>query len=111
MAGEAELPDPASLPPDLLPASQSNRTIMGIDAQTRHSQQVLRHFQGIQRGDVELPARGRSGELARVVRPGHGQFPSYQPEGIPDYRVSRVYMEISDWSLSEGEPIMHSVVA
>jgi hypothetical protein len=36
--------------PAYLPASQSNRTIMGIDAQTHHSQQVLRHLQGIQHG-------------------------------------------------------------
>src|SRR4249919_1553498 len=58
--------------PGLLPTSQSDRTSMGVDAQTHHPQQVLRLVQGLQHRNAELPAQRRAQELAHLLRRGHG---------------------------------------
>ena len=57
VAGTDRLPDQTPLHPGLLPTPQSNRTVVGIDAQTHHPQQMLRHVQGFQYRNAELPAR------------------------------------------------------
>ena len=62
MAGEARVPDQASLHPGLLPASQPYRTTMGVDAQAHHPQQVLRQLQGFQHRNADLPALRRAAE-------------------------------------------------
>ena len=46
MAGAAGMPYPAALHPVRLPASGSNRTIVGIDAPALHPQQMLHWVQG-----------------------------------------------------------------
>ncbi len=91
MAGAAGVPDQTPLRSGILPASQPDREIVGIDAQEHHPQQVLRHFQGVQRRDADLLTRGRATELAHPVRSGHRQFPYHEPNGVPDSRVSGVY--------------------
>ena len=42
----------------LLPALQFDRTAMGADAPAYHPQQMLRHLQGVQHRNADLPARG-----------------------------------------------------
>jgi transposase len=90
MAGEAGVPDQASLHPGLLPASQPNRTAMGLDAQAHYSQQVLRQLQGFQHRNADLPARRRAEELGHLLRQSHGQLPNHQPKGFSGSRVSEV---------------------
>ena len=90
MAGEARVPDQASLHPGLLPASQPNRTTMGVDAQAHHPQQVLRQLQGFQHRNADLPARRRAEELGHLLRPSHGQLPNHQPKGFSGSHVSGV---------------------
>ena len=68
LAGAAGPPDQAALHPSLLPASQSDRTVMGVDAQTYHPQQMLQLIQGLQQRNAELPARRRAEELGHLLR-------------------------------------------
>jgi hypothetical protein len=72
---QAWLPDQAPLRPCILSPSEPNRTIVGIDAQAGHPQQMLRHIQGVQRRDADLPAREGAPILERILRPGQRQFP------------------------------------
>ena len=42
-------------------------SIMGVDAPTHHPQQMLRHVQGFQHRNAELPAQRRAQELAHIL--------------------------------------------
>jgi hypothetical protein len=46
----------AALHPNLLPALEPYRAVMGRDAQTRHAQQVLRNLRPIHRCDARFLA-------------------------------------------------------
>jgi transposase len=56
MACATRVPDQAAFHPVLLPASQSDRAVVGPHAQKRHAQQMLRHMRPIRRCDAWFPA-------------------------------------------------------
>ena len=56
MASSAGTTHQAALHPNLLPALEPDRTVMGRDAQKRHAQQVLRNLRPICRCDARFPA-------------------------------------------------------
>src|SRR5450759_1526563 len=56
-----------ALHPNLLPALEPDRAVMGRDAQTRHAQQVLRNLRSICRCDARFPARKSSPELGQPM--------------------------------------------
>src|SRR5664280_2330815 len=56
MARPTRAPDQAALHPNLLPALEPDRTVMGRDAQACHAQQVLRNLRPICRCDARFPA-------------------------------------------------------
>src|SRR5665811_1887388 len=56
MASSARTTDQVALHPNLLPALEPDRTVMGGDAQKRHAQQVLRNLRPIRRCDARVPA-------------------------------------------------------
>ena len=68
LAGATGMPDQAAFRPGLLPASQPDRTAMGVDAQAYHPQQVLSHFKDFSIAMLNIPARRRAQELARLLR-------------------------------------------
>src|ERR1039458_6100709 len=51
----AGTPHQAALHPNLLPALEPDRAVMGPDAQKRHAQQVLRNLRPIRRCDARFP--------------------------------------------------------
>ena len=53
----------AALHPNVLPALEPDRTVMGPHAQKRHSQQVLRNLRPVRRCDAQFSAWKGSGEL------------------------------------------------
>jgi xanthine dehydrogenase YagR molybdenum-binding subunit len=57
----------AALHPNLLPAFEPDRAVMGPHAQTRHAQQVLRNLRPIRRCDARFFARKSSPELGRPM--------------------------------------------
>src|SRR5450756_1008796 len=57
----------AALHPNLLPAFEPDRAVMGPHAQTRHAQQVLRNLRSICRCDARFPARKSSPELGQPM--------------------------------------------
>ena len=56
MARPASAPYQTALHPNLLPALEPDRAVMGPYAQKRHAQQVLRNLRPIRRCDARVPA-------------------------------------------------------
>ena len=87
MAGTVGMPDPAALHPVILPASGSNRTIVGIDAPALHPQQMLRWVQGFHSCGTDFSAREGAAKLACLLRPGHRQLPRHRSRRFSGSRV------------------------
>src|SRR5262249_17896276 len=66
---------------ELLPAPQSDRAAMGLDAQKRYAQQMLRHLCEVRRRDARFPARTNSSQLGALLRLGHRQLPRHFAQG------------------------------
>jgi transposase len=66
MAVAAGMPDQATLPTRLLPASEPDRAVMGRHAQEHHAQQNLWHLQRIRRSDLGVPARQSPSKLGQI---------------------------------------------
>jgi transposase len=90
LARPAGLPDQAAFHSDLLPASQSDRKVVGPHAQKRHPQQNLCDLRPIRRRGARFPARQSSPQLGRILRFGHRQFPCHRSEGFSGCDVNEV---------------------
>ena len=77
--------------PALLSAFEPYRASVGADAQKRHPQPMLRHFQRILRRHARVPERGCSQKLGRFMRRRIRQFPRHITKGFSGSDVSRVY--------------------
>src|SRR6476659_1799366 len=92
MACSTRVPDQAAFHPVLLPASQSDRAVVGPHAQKRHAQQMLRNLRPIRQCDAWFPTRNSSPKLAQSLLFGHRQFPRRQPKGFSGYEMNGVYI-------------------
>ena len=87
------MPDQGPLHSDLLPAPFSDRALVGIDAQKRDPQSLLRDLQRFLPIRSAFSTRGSAEKLGRLLRFGHRQFPHHQPrrfsgsQGIGVYHV------------------------
>ena len=93
LAGPAGAAHKAPFRPALLSAFEPYRASVGADAQKRHPQPMLRHFQRILRRHARVPERGCSQKLGRFMRRRIRQFPRHITKGFSGSDVSRVYFK------------------